>query len=301
MTGIDPSNASTEVSADDFEVPAGARSQWTGLLIGVLVISLAALFVADRMFNPEEFQIKEIKVLGRFDQIDGALVKQKVEAALEGNYFSVSLYRLENEIRQIPWVFSASLRRQWPSTIVVEVVEVQPVAKWGENKWLNFTGDLVDRQPGSNQETIRDLPILNGLESDRQIVWNAFQQWSERFSSRGLSLDELRLGLTGLWHLKLSLGALSINSDQSNAESGEPLVAPSQVTMVVGKTDAFLNIERFIKVLDQELIIQFPEMKSIDLRYPNGFAISWVGSGPVSQNLTESGFEQDNKTNTGFE
>lgn len=285
------------------EVAVNTRPRWIIPTIALLIVFIVGLFAVDRLFNPQQFQIKEIEVHGHFDHVDGAHVKQIVEAALKGNYFSVSLQRLENEIKQIPWVFSASLRRQWPSTIVVYVTEVQPVARWGDEQWLNFTGDLVDRQPGyqprDEQENDRDLPLLFAADEQKHIVWKAFQQWSERFASSGISLEELRLDSRDLWWLKLSLGALALNGDQSaplaqplSLAHGKIIARPLQVTMVVDKQHSFSRIQRFIEALNQEFIIQFPQMKTIDLRYPNGFAIGWR-SQVVAQHIVKSGFDDE--------
>ncbi len=261
------------------------QPHWVIAAIVLVIVAIALLFIVDRLFNPQQFQIKQIEVYGRLHQVDGMQVKQIVESALEGNYFSVSLQRLENKIKQIPWVFSVSLRRQWPSTIVVYVTEVQPISHWGDEQWLNVSGDLVARQPGNHNE---NLPLLSGADEQAEVVWEAFRHWSERFASSGISLEALRLDARGLWWLKLSLGALVLNGGQSAQVSraqGEAIEQPFQVTMVVDKTHSFSRVERFIEALNQKLIIQFPHMERIDLRYPNGFAISWRGSQPIAQSL----------------
>ncbi len=259
------------------------RPRWIMLMAILLLASLLALLVADRLFDPQKFRIKEIEVHGRFNQVDGEQVQRIAAAALDGNYFSVSLRHLENEITKIPWVFSASLRRQWPATIVVDVVEVQPVARWGEKQWLNFTGDLIDRQPGGSD---RDLPLLSGAADQQQIVWKAYRKWSGRFAANGLALEQLSLDATDLWRLKLSLGALASNRGQAAAAATK--ISPATVTMVVDQANSFPRIERFIEALNQELIVQFPQMKTIDLRYPNGFAIGWRDAPAVAHNITAS-------------
>lgn len=258
------------------------------IVVGIsvtLIVSLIALLVADRLFHPQKFQIKNIEVHGQFEQVDGSQIKQIVESALDGNYFSVSLHRLENLIKQVPWIFDASLRRQWPSTIIVDVVEVQPIARWGETKWLNLTGDLVDRQPAQTDELQLELPLINGPSSERETIWKAFQQWSEKLASNGLTLDAISLESGNLWNLKLSLGALAMSNNQSGLEYQD---SPGQVSMIVDMENSYQRIQRFIDVLNQDLIIKFPEMKTIDLRYPNGFAISWTDLKPISQVLTQS-------------
>ncbi len=286
-TGVATLTAKGEVHGD---AVVERRPRWIITIVALLLAVIMLLFVVDRLFDPQQFRIKAIEVHGRFNHVDGAQVKQIVETALVGNYFSVSLHRLENEITQIPWVFSASLRRQWPSTIVVQVVEVQPMARWGNDKWLNFTGDLVDRQDGG-QEDVEALPVLSGPDNQKQIVWKAFQQWSERFDSSGLSLEKLHLDSRGLWWLTLSLGTLALNNDQSNQafpSSGQTSIDRQSVIMVVDKMHSFFRIQRFIAALNQQLIAQFPQMQTIDLRYPNGFAISWRGSQAQTQHIAKS-------------
>ena len=44
------------------------------------------------------------------------------------------------------------------------------------------------------------------------------------------------------------------------------------------QTDA--RIRQFLAALHHRLIAEFPAMRSIDLRYPNGFAIGWKTSPP---------------------
>ncbi len=272
---------------------ASVISRWikTGIILVLTV--LAGIFIADQMFSPAKFQITDIEVHGQFHNVDGEQVKRVVESGMTGNYFSISLKKLENQIKNLPWAYSASLRRRWPSTLVVDVVEVQPVAVWGESRWLNFTGDLVAQQQPGKVKQYTQLPKLKGPDNDVSLVWQSFRRWSGKFASTGLSLDGLTLDSSGLWYLELSLGALAMNRsadttvDSTSAEQGlasdqvesDPANSESNqtgyVSMIVDDNLADERINRFIKTLNQHLIVQFPYMTSIDLRYPNGFAIRW--------------------------
>ena len=97
---------------------ASVISRWikTGIILVLTV--LAGIFIADQMFNPAKFQITDIEVHGQFHNVDGEQVKRVVESGMTGNYFSISLKKLENQIKNLPWAYSASLRRRWPSTLV---------------------------------------------------------------------------------------------------------------------------------------------------------------------------------------
>ena len=247
-------------------------------IIALALLVLCVLFVLDHLYDPEHFRIREVEVRGRYSQVDGQQVKERVEQSLSGNYFSLSLPAIEARIEQLPWVFSASVRRQWPDTLMVDVAEVQPVAKWGQHQWLNSTGDLVERQAGAAGQ---NLPLLSGPDNRKQAVWQAFRRWSEMFAGNGLSLVQLRFDPRGLWHLKLSLSALAL---ERTAGAADRQTALAPVTMIVAQeaspeqTDA--RIRQFLAALHHRLIAEFPAMRSIDLRYPNGFAIGWKTSPP---------------------
>ncbi len=262
-----------EAVIDDQNRGSSDVSGWEGLLGRSLLALLLILFVADWLLQPDKFQIEEIVVHGESGNLGGEQVKNAVQNALDGNFFSISLERLESEVERLPWVLSASLRRQWPSTIIINVVEAKLVARWGTDKWLSFAGEPVLLQANDKSDH-SDLVQLNGHENQIDVVWEAFQQWSEKFASIGLSLDELSLSSTGLLEFGISLGALGLQGDLYNPD-GQMADTDSNVTMIVELENSGMRVRRFLDALDQQFLARFLEMESVDLRYPNGFTISW--------------------------
>lgn len=252
----------------------GDRSEFApaGWIIGTVVLALsllAVLFAVDRLYDPDDFQIRQIEVRGRLEQVDPAQIKSVVERHLKGNYFSLNLSEIEAPVAQLPGVFSASIRRRWPETLVVNVVEVRPVARWGEGHWLNSSGDLVARGTGEASGGTQGLPKLFGAPAHKHAIWQAFERWSAWFAVSGVGLDELRLDPRGLWHLQLSLRPPALGS----------------VRAIAKQQDADARIERLAAVLQQELIGELASMDTIDLRYPNGFAVGWKTTSPEGRRL----------------
>ncbi len=277
-----------EAVVDDQSRGSSDVSGWVALLGRSLLALLLILFVADWLLQPDNFQIEEIVVHGASGDTGGEQVKNVVKNALDGNFFSISLERLESEVEKLPWVLSASLRRQWPSTIIINVVKAELVARWGTDKWLSFSGEPVLLQANDKFDH-SDLVQLNGHEDQINVVWEAFQQWSGKFASIGLSLDELSLSSTGLLEFGISLGALGLQSDLYNPD-GQTADTDSSVTMIVELENSGMRVQRFLDALDQQFLARFLEMESVDLRYPNGFTISWRDPG------AESGIEFEPET-----
>ena len=279
-------NITQEIHSMDAEnnLHTTSRSAWVIGIVFVVLLGFVFLFIVDWLYHPQKFRIEEVEVRGQLNYVDGNQVLAVVEKSLDGNYFSTSLAGIETRIKDIPWVYETSVRRQWPSTLVVEIEEVQPIAEWGEEQWLNSNGDLVPRESWDG-----DLPLLSGPETMQEMVWDAFQKWHGMFAAHGLSLDRLVFDERELWYLTLSLTALALDRNALvSAPEEKELTHAAEVTMIVDNSDASARIRRLISALNTQLIAEFPGMKSIDLRYPNGFAINWIKQSPENKTLTES-------------
>lgn len=266
------------------EDPRPRSSLWVIVLVFILLVAIVSLFLLDWLYNPEKFRIEEVEIHGQLEHVDTELIRSAVASELDGNYFSARLEDIEGAIRTLPWVFDASVRRRWPSTLVVGVDEVRPVAAWGSDRWLNASGDLVEREPWDGS-----LPVLDGPENMKEVVWRAFREWQGLFADQGLSLDRLEFDERELWYMTLSFaGRLDRRrAPEADAADRTPPVTAA-VVMIVDNLDAGARIQRLISALNSQLISEFPNMRSVDLRYPNGFAIHWAHDAPDVRGIAES-------------
>jgi len=262
-------------------------SGWEIVMGRLLLTLLVVLFIADWLLQPDKFQIEEILVHGESGSASSEQVKKVALNALDGNFFSLDLERLEYEVEQLPRVFSASLRRQWPSTIVINVVEAELAARWSTDRWVSLAGELVVR-PVNEKWDHSTLAQLNGPEDQVEVVWDAFQQWSGKFAALGLSLDALSLSPTGLFDLRISPSVAQVQ-DESGKLDGQVGDMDAGITLIVESQNSRVRVQRFLEVLEPRLVARFAEMESIDLRYPNGFAIGWRDRETVSASGLRSG------------
>ena len=90
---------------------------------------------------------------------------------LKGRFvFDVDLKLLRNRIEALGWVRSASVRRQFPGTIRVNIVERRPFAIWQHDGREN----LVDRDGRvitiENLARFEKLPIIVGVEAPDHVA-----------------------------------------------------------------------------------------------------------------------------------
>ncbi len=250
---------------------------WFIGLVFVILMVVIGLFFLDWLFDPNKFRIREVVVHGQFEYSDPVQIRHEVESALEGNYFSLRLETVEQAVLSQFGVFRAGVRRRWPYTLEVHVDEIQPVARWGQDQLLDVSGELVPRASWEGA-----LPELEAPAHLKDMIWQQYRQWQEMFAGLELSLDRLAWDERELWYLTLSRSAMVGKSDGGvliPREMHYPI--GTGVVVTVDRRDPQSRIERLIRALDGGLIADFADMESIDLRYPNGFAIRWQETAPA--------------------
>jgi hypothetical protein len=56
---------------------------------------------------------------------------------------ALDLRDLRRELEALPWVYRAELRRRFPDTLEIRVVEQVPIARWGDGAFLNHEARVV--------------------------------------------------------------------------------------------------------------------------------------------------------------
>ncbi len=228
-------------------------------LIGLLIaLGLVVLLVTDGLYNPRQFNISKISLTGDAAHVDRDSLRQSVVEMIDGNYFSLDANKIIKALHTLPWVEKVRLRRQWPDTLMVDIEEFQPIALWGEDKWLTTTGKLVALPLPPNVA----LPRLSGPSSEVDQVWPKYQKWAALFARNGLRLSKLNLSRQHLYTLDLEY-----TTRRENAIKG--------FTMILSEANADSQLNAFLESRRQALI-EYPGLiKAVDLRYPSGFSVSF--------------------------
>ena len=234
-----------------FEMP---KLEWNraGRVAGALAaIAALAGLLAVGLDQP----LRSIAVDGPFQRVSAVEVQQAALGALKGGFVSADLDRVRAAVEALTWVDRARVQRLWPDRIRIEVVEQQAAARWGEDGLLNTRGELIAT---GVRHVPPELPRLDGPQGSEAMVAQRFLATQDRLGGLGLQVAALRLDARGAWELDLSTG----------------------VTVRLGRRQVDERMDRFVQFGAQVIAGRAAEVRYVDMRYSNGFAIGWRGNRP---------------------
>ena len=178
---------------------------------------------------------------------DAAAVSQAV-AALQGqSLLLVDLRPFKQAVEALPWVASASLSRQWPDRVVLDIIEQQPVAYWNDQLVLNERFEVLPAI-----DSALTLPALYGPQgSADQVAW-VYLQFKSLLAQQQQQIAQLHLWPDGAWQIDTQ----------------------AQVQVLLGSQDRLQRLRRvmaFYRAAGEKA----SQIRRIDARYDNGVAVKW--------------------------
>lgn len=244
----------------------GVAEKFLRLLM--VTVFVAAIFGADFIYKQIDTPLSKIMVGGNFNHLEEQELAELVNIEIDGGFLSMNLNQLRQELQSHPWIHQVSVRREWPSTLKVEVIEEVPIARWGKKGFLNRLGDQLSLPENSN---LKSLPVLEADFGSSQDMIAQYLLLAELLAPTDLRLTELQRDAVGAWQIETASG----------------------VRIVLGRDQIIEKIRRLIVVWGSGLDVQLNNIATIDLRYPNGLAVSWR-----DQDITISGFGHETTTDS---
>ena len=244
----------------------GVAEKFLRLLM--VTVFVAAIFGADFIYKQIDTPLSKIMVGGNFNHLEEQELAELVNIEIDGGFLSMNLNQLRQELQSHPWIHQVSVRREWPSTLKVEVIEEVPIARWGKKGFLNRLGDQLSLPENSN---LKSLPVLEADFGSSQAMIAQYLLLAELLAPTDLRLTELQRDAVGAWQIETASG----------------------VRIVLGRDQIIEKIRRLIVVWGSGLDVQLNNIATIDLRYPNGLAVSWR-----DQDITISGFGHETTTDS---
>jgi len=115
----------------------------------VLAAALAAGLGAGLLWLAQRprFDFHRIQIVGELHHVSRAAVREAIAGRLQGNFFTMRLAQARRAFEAIPWVAAASVRRVWPDTLVVTLVERHAIGLWSDGRVVSDSGQLFDVNP----------------------------------------------------------------------------------------------------------------------------------------------------------
>jgi cell division protein FtsQ len=153
------------------------------------------------------FAIRAITVVGETTHNSAVTLRANVASGLAGNFFTLDLAAAREAFESVPWVRGATVRREFPNRLRVQLSEHQPVALWGEeggSQLVNSFGEVFEANVGDVEQ--EDLPRLAGPEGESAQVLAMYRALLPLFEPLDLAPSELVLNGRGSWQLRLDNG-----------------------------------------------------------------------------------------------
>lgn len=231
-----------------------------GWLLAVALVVLPVVAVVNGWAGAGQWPLSKLRVTGEFERVDGALLQRTLMPYAERGFFAVDLEGARNAVARLPWVESAHVRKRWPDILEVRVTEHHPFARWGEDRLLSQQGRLF---PAKGVQVPVGLPQLGGPESRVPDVVALYNESRELFAPIGFHVEALRIDPRGSWSLTLH-------------DQGRTAEIAAGAEVVVGRNEARARLKRFVRLMPQLLAQQEKVLTRADLRYTNGFALTWA-------------------------
>jgi cell division protein FtsQ len=219
-------------------------------VLAVALVALPVVAVVNGWIGAERWPLSRLRVHGEFKRVDANQLRGALLPYAKRGFFAVDLQQAQDAIEKLPWVERAEVRKRWPDVLEVSIVEHRPFARWGDHKLLSEHGHLF---PVPKALEGLKLPQLGGPDTQVMEVVALYNESRQLFAPLGLQVESLVMDRRGSWTLLLGNGT----------------------EVVVGRADARPRLSRFVRVLPQILGREGETLQRADLRYTNGFALTW--------------------------
>lgn len=245
-----PLFASLSAMQSEWQTPGWLTRRLLGGAILLSALGGVLGFSVWHLLQPDTLPIDRVQVKGAFQYLD----KQDLYAAIGGlansGFFSVDVRAVKQAAESLAWVDRASVRRVWPNILQVEIIEQVPLAKWKDGRVVNRRGEVIDVEDGSQLST---LPVFGGPEGSSEMLAKRFQLMSGQLTEVDLGITALSINERRAWHVSLNNG----------------------LQLLLGRTANEMQVARFVNAYKTVLADRVEKIRSVDLRYTNGFAVSW--------------------------
>ena len=217
------------------------------------------------LFYIIEQPIQTVSVRGEFTPSECEQIESILTPVVSQGVLSASLEVLRERMDQLPWAQDLSLRRIWPDTIEVVMHRTTPIARWGQDKYVGPSGQLL--------VTVQDYPDLPQFDVAIDSPESALQHYrllAQIFARERLQVMRLRQSELGEWDVVLHKADAREQSSVQMPEEHDPAIQ-----VFLGDAAISERAHRVLKFYRRILLTQDRAVKYLDARYSSGLAVKY--------------------------
>ena len=200
--------------------------------------------------------IAGVSVESEFKYIAQHQTQQLVEQHLSPTFLELDMLGLKSALEANPWIDKVIIARTWPDRLLVRIQEQKPIARWGTEGFINLRGEIVRV---SDAARLTHLPVIDCEERYAAEVMQQYQVIKNIVMGNSLTPVRLTLDKTLAWTLEFS----------------------PALTIRLGREKTLEKLQNIAKILRTDLSREVARMSQIDMRYDNGFAVTWKDAPPA--------------------
>ena len=210
-----------------------------------IVISLTLFVNLKSIFNSDK--VSEVILVGNLQYSNENLLSKKINNFIGKNIYDINLRELKKDIETDFWIESAQVTIEKPETLIVSIIEFEPIYIWNKTTYINKEGKQIKR----NNTFIKNLLKLNSKTSQPDDMYKLYIEAQN-------ILSQININITEIGH---DLNTLDITT--------------TRYRFFVNFDDFERKLREFVGIYDQFLSKskKIQGIKNIDLRYPTGFAV----------------------------
>ncbi|MGI9333948.1 MAG: cell division protein FtsQ/DivIB [Gammaproteobacteria bacterium] len=242
-----------------------ARTRLLRTVLGVALLGTIGGGLYHLFVRMSAQPVEVVRIEGRLERVSRSELEAAIAPHIGVGLLEVDVAAVRGAAAALPWVRDVSVRRVWPNGVYVSLHERNALTRWNEHSVLDSSGEPF---VPSAESVPSGLVALSGPSGREREVLERYGELSALLERAGCGrLVALHLSARGAWFAELEPGAV----------------------LALGRDVSLAAIEIYARALPQVVGGRFGDVASVDLRYPNGFALRFKPGTTTNDNQTPEG------------